>query len=117
MHQPKFKHDCTNCKFLGHAKDQDWYSCKNEMLGSRSIIARFGDDGIEYKSCSLFRCAELTSLERLALSLGLEITPEEERKMLKILLHQEKQKIGIGAVPGDELIGCSDYFEWRANDV
>ncbi len=114
MKKPKFKHDCKHCVFLGHAKNRDWYSCQANI--GRSIIARFSDDGPDYNSTPLFCCAELTPIEKMALSLGLELSKKEKKKLFKILLRQEKNKLGIEYVPGDELIGESDYFEWRKND-
>lgn len=44
---PKYQHDCQQCEFLGHFFDHDVYVCSNL---SRSVIARYGDDGPEYTS-------------------------------------------------------------------
>lgn len=42
--QPKFKHDCEACTFLGHFYDHDVYQC------GTSLIARYSDEGHEYHS-------------------------------------------------------------------
>lgn len=42
--QPKFKHDCEDCAFLGHFNAHDVYKC-----GS-SLLARYSDEGSEYAS-------------------------------------------------------------------
>lgn len=117
--KPKFQHDCNECKFLGHAKNCDWYVCdKSDILG-RSIIARHGNKGYENASCALFVCVELTSLEKHALSLGLELTEKEEKKLLKILLRNVREKFSLDEVrrfmpkENDGKIGNSDYFSWN----
>lgn len=117
MTDKKFTHDCDCCIFLGHAKGRDWYSCSNsQSILGRSIIARFGDDGPDYSSCPLFCCHELTQIEKMALSLGLELTEAEEKKLFKILLKKEKEKLYIQYYPDNEFIGKSDYFEIRLKD-
>jgi len=59
MSEPKFEHNCINCKFLGHYLGHDVYLCslndpqsKASGLGT-SILARFGDEGPEYASSPL----------------------------------------------------------------
>jgi hypothetical protein len=88
---PKYKHDCTECKFLGTGKkyglvfsDIDFYICGGN--GLRTLIARYGDNGDEYTSSPLFICTTLTSLDQVALFNGLELTREEEVRLLKVLL-------------------------------
>ena len=48
MTEPKFKHDCDKCIFLGHWCKRDLYHHKGG--GLETLIARFGDDGPEYIS-------------------------------------------------------------------
>jgi hypothetical protein len=43
--QPVFKHDCSNCRFLGHVNNHDLYAC-----GSNSVVARYGNKGEDYIS-------------------------------------------------------------------
>ena len=50
MSEPKFKHDCETCKFIGHFEGFDVYICPSR---SPSIIARNGDEGSEYASTQL----------------------------------------------------------------
>ncbi|MHA2427575.1 MAG: hypothetical protein ACXADB_06095 [Candidatus Hermodarchaeia archaeon] len=59
MNEPKFEHNCTGCKFLGHYLGYDVYICspndpqsKASGLGT-SILARFGNDGPDYASSPL----------------------------------------------------------------
>ena len=44
--KPKYQHDCQECEFLGHYNNHDLYSCSN----GPTLIARYGDDGPDYKS-------------------------------------------------------------------
>lgn len=62
---PKFQHDCPNCSFLGHFRGHDLYWCQ-EQRGLWTVIARYGDDGPEYKSGSAFTevDAELAEAKR-----------------------------------------------------
>lgn len=55
VQKPRFKHDCTGCTFLGHYDDGDekrdiYWCCSPSDPILDSIIARFGDDGPEYRS-------------------------------------------------------------------
>jgi hypothetical protein len=47
--KPKFKHDCSNCVFIGRMEGHDIYRCR------KSVIARYGDEGWEYLSSDV-RC-------------------------------------------------------------
>lgn len=51
--QPKHKHDCDRCEFLGRyeyeGQTYDLYTCE-QLIGGRTVIARYGDDGPEYTS-------------------------------------------------------------------
>jgi len=42
----RFKHDCNTCVPLGEFNEYDLYYCPNEP----TVIARFSDDGPDYKS-------------------------------------------------------------------
>lgn len=50
---PKWKHDCTKCKFLGQTiggmKLVDLYVCESHYF-LPTLVARYGDDGPEYLS-------------------------------------------------------------------
>jgi len=48
---PKYKHDCSQCTFLGHFANHDVYVCQIQGESLTSLIARYGDDGPEYASC------------------------------------------------------------------
>lgn len=48
VEQPKFQHDCNDCKYLGTFFNLDVYLCSKSGRGS--IIARFGNDGPDYYS-------------------------------------------------------------------
>ena len=55
---PRYKHDCTRCRFLGHTiggmRIHDLYVC--DTLGpdrSPTVIARYGNDGPEYLSTNV----------------------------------------------------------------
>ncbi len=48
---PRFRHDCEACAFLGHFRGYDVYHCENEAfshLTGGSLIARHGDEGSDY---------------------------------------------------------------------
>jgi len=59
MNKPFYKHDCSNCIFLGSYRydktDYDLYYCSNEP----TIIARYGENG-EYLSGITFGLGDLT---------------------------------------------------------
>jgi hypothetical protein len=46
--QPKYKHDCRECRFLRTENGADWYYCPKCDGGT--IIGRFGDEGYAYWS-------------------------------------------------------------------
>jgi len=49
METPKFKHDCSECIFLGLYKGNDLYFCRQG--GSfPTVISRYGNDGPDYSS-------------------------------------------------------------------
>ena len=45
---PKFRHDCTQCEFLGTFHGLDHYRCGSEL--GDSLIARRSDEGSDYSS-------------------------------------------------------------------
>ena len=45
MEKPIYEHDCEECKFLGVYDNHDLYVCNNE------IVARYGENPWNYKSC------------------------------------------------------------------
>jgi hypothetical protein len=52
--EPRFKHDCTACRFLYQDGDMDIYWCAGATamteLSGGSVIARWSDDPPEYSS-------------------------------------------------------------------
>jgi len=51
--KPKFQHDCTLCKFLGHFDGHDVYYCSGgtgDYVKRPDIVARISDEGHEYAS-------------------------------------------------------------------
>ena len=54
--KPQFKHDCDDCAFLGRSKDgtHDLYFHDSDCECKRTIIARYGNNGPEYKSGMIF---------------------------------------------------------------
>ena len=93
---PQFTHDCDRCVFHGrgnYQKDEiDWYTCQNEGR-TRTLIARYGNDGPRYISGEIGICMEVTHLEMSALAHGLELMPVEQERLLKILLRQRREAI------------------------
>jgi len=91
------KHDCDKCRYLGQAKKNnklyDFYIC--ETLSFRTFIARYGDEPSEYSSNSLFICCELTDLDKIALMSGLELTKEEESRLLNVMLRMYKTSLTL----------------------
>ena len=51
MDRPMFDHDCDSCIFLGHYDGHDLYHHKE---GMETFVARYGNDGPEYKSGKVF---------------------------------------------------------------
>ena len=62
MQQPKYKHDCSNCIFLGSFTTEkvsykniyDLYYHPNEEPVFRSLVARYGSEGGNYLSGMIF---------------------------------------------------------------
>jgi len=52
MSSPLFAHDCDNCTFLSSFNSHDLYYCKSEH--ETTVIARYGNNGDEYKSGMVF---------------------------------------------------------------
>lgn len=48
MNEPKYKHDCNACIFLGHLEGADHYICKD------SLIARDSSEGPDYSSFPIY---------------------------------------------------------------
>ncbi|MGZ8855866.1 MAG: hypothetical protein ACXW07_08035 [Nitrososphaeraceae archaeon] len=48
---PTFTHDCDKCTFLGNIHDEDLYDLYYcSQVNFPTVIARFGNDGPNYKS-------------------------------------------------------------------
>jgi hypothetical protein len=46
----RYTHDCEDCIPLGRHGKYDLYYCKQEAMGRPTLIARWGDNGPDYKS-------------------------------------------------------------------
>ena len=70
---PQFTHDCERCTFLTTENEHDLYFCGQR--GYPTVIARYGNDGPEYKSGLIFSKQgidpELTVAYQLATEQGL----------------------------------------------
>lgn len=49
MENPRYVHDCEQCKFLGLYEEYDLYFCDQNKFGP-TVVARYGDEGDEYTS-------------------------------------------------------------------
>jgi hypothetical protein len=49
MSEPRFKHDCKQCNFIGRLDDRDLYTC-SQGGHLYTLVARYGDDGPDYTS-------------------------------------------------------------------
>lgn len=51
---PLYTHDCDLCRYLGTVERIQWYDLyvceRSPDAGSRSLVARYGDDGPDYTS-------------------------------------------------------------------
>lgn len=50
---PKFKHDCSECRFIGRLDGHDCYIHEHEE--SVTFVKRYGSDGPDYGSASFPR--------------------------------------------------------------
>jgi hypothetical protein len=66
---PWYKHDCTNCTFLGQFEEYDLYYCPQGNIPT--VIARFSDDGPDYTSGLNSRLPCLQAAQMLAIEKGL----------------------------------------------
>lgn len=63
MTEPRFKHDCTACVFIGQHADHDIYRCPQEIIPgqpSPTIVARWDDMGSAYTSGPIVTLGNLT---------------------------------------------------------
>lgn len=69
--KPLFQHDCACCTFLGSYKGNDLYHHESPL----TLIARFGDDGEEYKSGNHLVAIDIDIAEahKRASALGLHV--------------------------------------------
>ena len=104
--EPTYQHDCDSCRFLGHGpctilakmhgdpkQEFDFYVCEGGR--SRSFIARYGNRGSDYMSTGLLECVELTTLDKVALYNGLELTPDENTRLLRVFASMWKDKFNV----------------------
>lgn len=52
MSEPRYLHDYPDCRFWGQAGDRDIWIYDGDFDGP-SLIARYGDEGWAYGSCSV----------------------------------------------------------------
>lgn len=68
--EPHFKHDCVDCRFLGHYVGRDLYVCgepeKESSSISGTVIARWSDAGCDYSSGWCFGASIESSQRHLA---------------------------------------------------
>lgn len=57
----KFVHDCDKCTFLTIVDGMDVYVCTGDTMMGTDIIARYGDDGPDYKSVCAYIMAMLVA--------------------------------------------------------
>lgn len=101
--KPTYLHDCKSCRFLGRGRVQilgqmlgkrdqrfDFYVCEGGRV--RSFIARHGNRPEEYLSGGLLECTTLTKLDLVALFNGLELTVEENERLLRVLARERREK-------------------------
>lgn len=117
--EPKFKHDCTHCKFLGHGTyldiPVDWCVCQGRI---RTIIARYGNEGSEYSSAGIGECVTPTRVEMAALAQGLDLQDEEKDRLLKQLLLRYKDSLSRHDYDAlfdedNKRIGSSDWLSTK----
>lgn len=117
--EPKFKHDCTCCKFLGNgsycSKTVDWYICDGAV--GRTIIARYSDIGRDYSSTVIGGCVDITNLEMAALAQGLDLTDKEKDLLLQKMLTRHRQGLLIkdlnNLLSDTARIGNSDWLSTK----
>lgn len=79
---PRYRHDCTQCEFLGSYIGWDLYACvKRSKVAGRSklenVIARRSDDPADYRSGWVTAFTEVDSENPLVVALGLVIKAEK----------------------------------------
>jgi hypothetical protein len=108
IQKPKYIHDCSSCKYLGTGTAPilkrtispcfyDFYicECEGKLSQYRTIIARSGNDDDEYLSTILLGSQCFTPLDLVFLFNGIELTKPEESRVLKILITQWKNNLGM----------------------
>lgn len=91
--KPLYKHDCSGCRYLGTGvikcfgdEPRDFYVCGEQCPSQcRTILVRWSSNPSDYTSGELFECIRLTTIDRVALFNGLELTPVEEKRLLRLL--------------------------------
>ena len=116
---PRFRHDCDRCVYLGrfdyHVRGRfyrhDLYWCASLSLDSlASFIARFGDDGPEYRSShppEAF-CVDYdpSAMERVTLARAIEVglyRPWERRRQLEGVIRCAVEDLEFG-MPDEALV-------------
>ena len=87
MEEPRYKHGCKMCEFLGQYKEYDLYFCPNEP----TIIARYSDEDGDYGSGLVFGVTSDKGCYREALVRALRT-----RHKQTIIDHFEKYESSMG---------------------
>ena len=82
MTEPRFRHDCEDCVFIGHYEGHDIYRCPQEGLPWPTIVARYGDDGPEYTSGKQVTVGDLT----------LRLAAQWERQLASVAVMRESAR-------------------------
>jgi len=106
--KPRYQHDCDACRHLGsgqvptlgemHGRRDhvfDFYVCESRSGDYRSFIARYGNERSEYMSNALLGSSELSHLDLVALWNGLELTVEENERLLLRLASMYRDKFSV----------------------
>ena len=109
--QPKYKHNCERCKYLGTEvyleTTHDFYICALNPEATRLVVARYGDSSHEYMVNRLFVSEVLTDMDRLALFRGLELTDIENQKLFRVLAQMYRR--GFTVPVCERLIGPTAF--------
>lgn len=82
IEQPRFKHDCHRCRFVGHFGEADGYVCDDPQKITGSVVLRSGNDDANYGSIPLEIAKRPTAgpyfdVLKLDLTLQGKLTPED----------------------------------------
>ena len=92
----RYAHDCAECIPLGQMGDHDLYFCSQ---GRPTVIARYGDDGPEYRSgiCFTYIDPELARAYALAVDRGLLANDKRQCKSNMTKIYDTSIEICLGS--------------------